>query len=65
MDDGSIQKIPFLSPNTQVTFVPGQPFPLIETEQPGVNILKYAVEGDHIFGIIPASYWLASFYLYY
>ncbi|XKL64111.1 hypothetical protein PGB90_004197 [Kerria lacca] len=57
MDDGSIQKIPLLFPASQVTLVPGQSFPLFESEEITVNILKYSLESDHIFGIIPSVYW--------
>lgn len=58
MDDGSIQKIPLLFPASQVTLVPGQTIPLSESEETAIHVLKYSVEGNHIFGFIPSSYWL-------
>ncbi|XP_065207678.1 protein cereblon [Planococcus citri] len=57
MDDDSIQKIPLLIPSNPVMLVPGQTVPLIENQESGINVLKYAVESDHIFGIISSAFW--------
>lgn len=57
MDDDSIQKIPLLIPTNPVMLVPGQTVPLIENQESGINVLKYAVESDHIFGIISSAFW--------
>lgn len=52
MDDLSTQMIPLLFSLTQVAVVPGQSFPVRETEETAINILRYAMENNHIFGII-------------
>lgn len=57
MDDDSVQKIPLLFPASPVMLVPGQTFPLKETDETAINVLKYAVDSDHIFGIISSAFW--------
>lgn len=53
MDDESEHEIPMLPLTSPVMLVPGQILPLRELEERAVNVLKYALDGNHIFGIIP------------
>lgn len=53
MDDESEHEIPMLPLISSVMLVPGQILPLRESEETSVNVLKYALDGNHIFGIVP------------
>lgn len=64
MDDNSIQKIPVIYLPSRFVLVPGQTFPLVVNESSIVNILKYAVEHNHIFSIIPADLWYVKHALF-